>query len=119
MGGNEARTQMSQVRQHHAKMLSTTLHQGRRPRGELGETVPPKFEVGDGPIIRPSNILRSSVVGCARKYEQSKKKVSYEGIPFWNSDLSCKERVIYDIYLSKDTENLEKERENQKSLADD
>ena len=47
--------------------------QGRRPRGTVG-TVPPKFEVGDGPCIRPPNILRSSVVGCARKYEQSLKK---------------------------------------------
>jgi len=38
------------------------LLQGRR-------LVHPKFEVGDGPCI-----LRSGVVGCARKYEQSKKK---------------------------------------------
>src|SRR6218665_3084438 len=46
--------------------------------GNLGETEgrsPPKFEVGDGPCIRPPNILRSSVVGCARKYEKSKKGV--------------------------------------------
>src|SRR6218665_2899472 len=50
-------------------------HQGRRPR-ETGGTVPPKkFDVGDGPCIRPPNILRRSVVGCARKYEQSKKGV--------------------------------------------
>ena|SRR6218665_116471 len=47
--------------------------QGRKPR-ETGGTVPPKFEVGDGPCIRPPNILRSSVVGCARKYEKSKKR---------------------------------------------
>ena len=46
--------------------------QGRRPRGTGGR--PPKFEMGDGPCIRPPNILRSSVVGCAQKYEQSKKK---------------------------------------------
>ena len=38
--------------------------------GGLGDG-PPKFEVGDGPCIRPPNILRSSVVGCARKYEKS------------------------------------------------
>src|SRR6218665_3853812 len=48
--------------------------------GDLGRlhggTVPPKkFDVGDGPCIRPPNILRRSVVGCARKYEQSKKGV--------------------------------------------
>jgi len=38
----------------------------------------PKFEVGGGPCIRPPNILRSSVVGCARKYEESKKGVVKE-----------------------------------------
>jgi len=48
--------------------------QGRKPRGDWGDG-PPKFEVGDGPCIRPPNILRSSVVGCARKYEKSKKGV--------------------------------------------
>src|SRR6218665_47525 len=31
----------------------------------------------DGPCIRPPNILRSSVVGCARKYEHSFKKVFF------------------------------------------
>ena len=30
--------------------------QGRKPRG-TGGTVPPKFEVGDSPCIRPPNIL--------------------------------------------------------------
>jgi len=43
-----------------------------------GGTVPPKSDVGDGPCIRRPNILRSSVVGCARKYEQSKKGVIKE-----------------------------------------
>jgi len=33
---------------------------------------------GDGPCICPPNILRSSVVGCARKYEQSKEGVIKE-----------------------------------------
>ena len=28
---------------------------------------------GDGPCIRPPNILRSCVVGCVRKYKLSKK----------------------------------------------
>ena len=45
---------------------------GRRLRG-TGGTAPKKFEVGDGPCIRPPNIFRSSVVGCVRKYELSKK----------------------------------------------
>ena len=37
--------------------------------GDLGAwgTVPPKFEVGDGPCIRQANILRSRVVGWVRK----------------------------------------------------
>src|SRR6218665_2014965 len=48
----------------------------------------------------PPNILRSSVVGCARKYEQSKKWCHKE-IPFINSGCSCDERVIYDIEHSK------------------
>ena len=41
--------------------------------GDLGGTVPPKFEVGGRPCIGPPNILRISVVGWARKLEQSKK----------------------------------------------
>ena len=41
--------------------------------GDLGGTVPLKFEVGDGPCIRPPNISRSSVMGCAGKYEVLKK----------------------------------------------
>ena len=45
--------------------------QRRRPRGDWG--MAPKFEVGDGPCIGPPNILRSSVVGWARKLEESKK----------------------------------------------
>src|SRR6218665_283069 len=41
--------------------------------GDLG-TVPPKFEVGDGPCIRPPpNILIITVIGCEAKYEQTKK----------------------------------------------
>ena len=40
----------------------------------LGDGPPKKkCEVGDGPCIHPPNILRSGVVGCARKYEQSKR----------------------------------------------
>ena len=46
--------------------------------GELGGRSPKKYEMGDCPYIRPSNILRSSVVGCVRKYELSKRGVFYE-----------------------------------------
>src|SRR6218665_479848 len=49
----------------------TCVIQGRKPRG----AVPQSLRWGDGPCIRPPNILRSSVVGCARKYEKSKKGV--------------------------------------------
>jgi len=38
---------------------------------------PPKFEVGDSLCIRPPNISRSSVIGCVRKYELSKKSVIF------------------------------------------
>jgi len=54
------------------------------------------------------NILRSIVVGCARKYEKSKKRC-----------FSCEERVVYDIEQSKDPENQGEERENSKNLVDD
>jgi len=68
--------------------------------GGLGGRSSPKFEVGERPTHPFPNILRSSVVGCARKYEQSKKRC-----------FSCEERVINDIQHSKeDTENLGKER---------
>jgi len=44
--------------------------------------------------MHPShNILRSILVGCARKYEQSKKRC-HQRILFWNSGFSCEERVI-------------------------
>src|SRR6218665_46881 len=59
--------------------------QQRRGPRRTGGTVPPKFE-GKGPCIRPPNILRSSVVGCARNHEKSEK-----------SCFSCEERVINDI----------------------
>src|SRR6218665_370726 len=58
--------------------LSLLIHSIRRPRG-TGGTVPQKnLRWGDGPCIRPPNILRSSVVGCPRKYKQSKKGVIKE-----------------------------------------
>jgi len=43
--------------------------------GDLGGTVPLKCEVGDGPCIRPPNILRSTVIGCEGNYELTKKSV--------------------------------------------
>jgi len=45
-----------------------------RDLGEDWGTVPPKFEVGDDPCIRPPNISRSSVIGGVEKYELTKKK---------------------------------------------
>ena len=44
--------------------------------GDLGGTggTPPKFEVGDGPCIRPPNILRSTIMGSEAKYELTKKR---------------------------------------------
>ena len=46
---------------------------------DLGGAAPPKFEVGETAHASvPTNILRSSVVGRARKYEQSKKGVVKE-----------------------------------------
>jgi len=68
---------------------------GRRPRG-TGERSASKFEVGDGPCIRPPNIL-SSVVGCARKYEESPKMVSSRNY-FLKQRFSREERVMYDIW---------------------
>ena len=86
--------------------------------GGLGAVPPSKFEVGDGPCIGPPNILRSSVVGWARKVGQSKKRCR-QGILFLNSAFPCEERVIYDILHNKDTENLKRESQNQKNLVDD
>jgi len=66
----------------HETLHNYNVNQGRKPRGDWG-TVKVWGE-GDGPCIRPPNILRSSVVGCTRKYEKSKKVVF------------CEERVMYD-----------------------
>jgi len=80
-----------------------------RDLGETGGRSPPKiWGGGTAHASVPPNILRSSVVGCAGKYEKSIKGC-----------FSCEERVIYDIKHSKDTENLVKERENPKNLVDD
>src|SRR6218665_2726186 len=58
--------------------LSSAFTQGRRPRGDWGDGPPQNLRWGDGPCIRPPNISRSSVVGCAQKYEKSKKSVIKE-----------------------------------------
>jgi len=81
--------------------------------GDWG-TVPQKFEVGDGPFIRPPNILRSSVCGM-----RARKAWCQQGIIFGNRGFCCEERVIYDITDIKDMENLEKDRRNPKILVDD
>jgi len=52
-----------------------------------------------GPCIRPPNSSRSSVIGCVRKYELSK-KVGHQGI-FLKKIIelfSCQERAMYVIY---------------------
>src|SRR6218665_312538 len=59
--------------------------QRRKPRG-LGGRSPQSLRWGDSPCIRPPNILRSSVVGCARKYAKSKKRC-----------FCCEERVMYEV----------------------
>jgi len=61
--------------------LQHTYAQGRRPRGDWGDGPKKTLRWGDSPCIRTPNILRSSVVGCARKYEQSK-KWCHKGILF-------------------------------------
>ena len=61
---------------------------GRRLRGDCGDGTP-KFEVGDGPCIRPPNISRSRVIGCVAKYELTK-KVSWRNVLFWNRGFSSR-----------------------------
>ena len=46
--------------------------------GGWGYGPPKNFRLGKGLCILPPNILKSSVVGCARKYEQSKEGVIKE-----------------------------------------
>src|SRR6218665_2942775 len=64
------RSKRSAERRGRAEVEDIGLRQRRRP---IWGTFPPKFEVGDGLCIGPPNILRSSVVGWARKFEESKK----------------------------------------------
>jgi len=67
--------------------------------GRLGDGPQKNLRLGDGPCIRPPNVLRSSVVGCARKYEESK-KWCHEGIILWNRVFSREERGSYMIFVT-------------------
>jgi len=70
--------------------------------GDLGGTVPPKFEMGDGPCFRPSNISRNSVIGCVSKCELTKKGVMDEFFPLkWR--FFVKKKVIYVMYRISDS----------------
>jgi len=67
----------------------------------------------------PHNILRRIVLsGCARKYEQNKKRC-HQGIIFRNRGFCREERVIYDILHNKDMENLKRDRKNLKNMVVD
>src|SRR6218665_291267 len=74
-----------------SQLVGKWVSHGRGPRG-TGGTVPPKYlRLGDGPCIRPPNILRSSV---------------------------CRMRAKA-ITHSKDMENLKRDRKNMKNMVDD
>jgi len=79
--------------------------------GDLGGTgwgtVHPNLRWEDSPCIHPPNILRSSVVVCAQKHEQSKKRRCQQGIILGNRGFCREERVMHDISQRKDVENLE------------
>jgi len=60
---------------------------------ETGDSPPNKFEVGDGPYIRPHNILRIIVVGCEEKYEVTKRKFQRR-IKSSETEVSRQERLI-------------------------
>src|SRR6218665_1278792 len=51
------------------------MYSGAETWGDWGDGPPKNLRWGDGPCIGPPNIQRSSVVGCVRKDEQSKKMV--------------------------------------------
>jgi len=81
-----ARSESRPTVEHIAAIIITLLGVWIRG-GDLegtGGMVPKNWRWGDGPCIRPPNNLRSSVVGCSRKYEQSLKRC-HKGILFWNS----------------------------------
>src|SRR6218665_3117001 len=64
--------------------------------GGLGGRPPKKFEVGDGPCIRPLQFLRSTVMGCEAKYELTKR--CQGGIFLSEIEVFCQEKgIIYVI----------------------
>ena len=86
--------------------------------GGTGGTVPPKFEVGDGPSIGPPNIMRSSVVGWARKPKESK-KIGVIKEFFVERGLFAVKKGSYMIFDRIKTQNLKRESQNQKNLVND
>src|SRR6218665_2052981 len=61
--------------------------------GRTGGTVAQNLRWGDGPRIRPPNILRSTVIGCEAKYELIKKGLKEEFLVL-KSRFLVKKRVI-------------------------
>ena len=66
--------------------------------GGTGGTVPPKFEVGGGPCVHPSNILRSTVMGCEAKYKLTKKRCQGGIVLYAIEAFGQEKEVIYVIY---------------------
>jgi len=84
------------------------IEHGRRLRS-TGRTAPKfnnnnnnKFEVEDGPCIRPPNISRSSLIGCVRKCELSKKMVLLRIFSNWPRGFSRQEMaiILYVLYIT-------------------
>ena len=88
--------------------MSTLTAHGRMG-GDLGGlgAVLPKFEVGDGPCIRPSNISWSSVIGCVWKYELSKKSC-HEGIFCSGIEVFRKKAICVIYYKISDSKKRQK-----------
>jgi len=80
---------------------------GRRPWGNWGDGPPQNLGWGTAHASVPPIFLEVVLSRCARKYEQSK-KWCHQGI-LWRSRgfwFCGEERVICDIWHSKDRENL-------------
>src|SRR6218665_626574 len=82
---------------------------GRRLRGDWGDGSP-KFEVGGRPVHPSPNILRSSVIGCVRKYEVSKKRC-HKGIVSFMKGMQKYRFMLYFTFetVSKDREKRSSE----------
>jgi len=79
--------------------------------GRTGGTFPPELEVGGRPMHTSPNIFRSSVVGCAGKYEQGLKKgvfIARKG-----------SYTTFTISHSTNTEHLGRKRGNTKNQVDE